>query len=53
MTYHALKAIRDAKYKITWAQLATRIGPMLVKAGYHQHPQLQGKTANKGKQIFT
>jgi hypothetical protein len=53
MTFHALKAIRDAKYKITWSQLGARVGPMLVKAGYFQHPQVQGKTPNKKKQIFT
>ncbi|NUO09590.1 MAG: caspase family protein [Candidatus Brocadia sp.] len=53
MTYFALKAIRDANYKITYAQLLTRMRFMLDQAGYPQHPQLEGKYTNKKRQVFT
>lgn len=52
MTYHAIKAIRDANYKITYAQLHARVLHMLDGAGYPQHPQLEGKRENKRRQIF-
>lgn len=53
MTYFAIKAIRDAGYAITCAQLHSRLRYLLDDAGYPQHPQLEGSTANKKRQIFT
>jgi len=53
MTYYALKAIRDAKYKITYQQLQSRLLFMLDEAEYPQHPQLEGRKANKKRQIFS
>jgi hypothetical protein len=53
MTYHAIKAITDAKYKITYEQLHKRLLPMLEEANYDQVPQLEGKNANKKRQVFT
>ena len=53
MTYFALKAITDAKYQITYQQLHQRLLVGLDDAGYPQHPQLEGRTANKKRQIFT
>ncbi|HEX5501127.1 MAG TPA: caspase family protein [Thermomicrobiales bacterium] len=53
MTYCALQAIRDARYRITWGQLHTRLGFLLDDAGYNQHPQLEGKAGNKRRPIFT
>ncbi len=52
MTYHAIKAITDADYKITYAELRDRMLPMLEDGNYDQVPQLEGKAANKKKQIF-
>jgi hypothetical protein len=52
MTYHALKAIREANYQITYAQLHSRLTYLLDEAGYPQHPQLEGKSQNKRQQIF-
>lgn len=51
MTYFALKAVREANYKLTYAQLHGRITGT-IKA-YPQHPQLEGKNENKKKQIFS
>ena len=53
MTYFALQAIRDANYQITYAQMHSRLRHLLDEAGYPQHPQLEGKAANKKKQLFT
>lgn len=53
MTYHALKAIREANYQITYADLASRANALLEEAGYHQHPQLEGQDERKQRQIFT
>jgi len=52
MTYYALEAIRTANYALTNAQLHSRLPYLLDNAGYPQHPQLEGSTANKKKQIF-
>ncbi|HZA92078.1 MAG TPA: caspase family protein [Gemmatimonadales bacterium] len=53
MTYHAIQAIREANYQLTYAQLHERLGVLIDEAGYNQHPQLEGKDANKQRQIFT
>ena len=53
MTYHALKAIREANYRLTYAQLASRLSFLVDDAGFPQHPQLEGKRENKRRQIFT
>jgi hypothetical protein len=53
MTYHAIKAIREANYRLTYAQLETRLSFLVTEAGYNQHPQLEGRTANKKRQIFS
>ncbi|MCI0470906.1 MAG: caspase family protein [Candidatus Aminicenantes bacterium] len=53
MTYFANKAILEANYKITYAQLIERVNFFLEQAGYPQHPQLEGNMQNKKRQIFT
>jgi len=53
MTYHAIKAIRAARYKITPAQLGRELNRMLPAAGYDQHPQVSGQAASKRRPIFT
>ena len=40
-------------YALTNAQLHSRLRYLLDNAGYPQHPQLEGSTANRKKQIFT
>jgi hypothetical protein len=52
MTYYALQVIRDAKYRLTYAQLHARATYLLDEAGYPQTPQLEGKAENKRSQIF-
>lgn len=52
MTYHAIKAIREANYKLTYAQLHARLDFLVTEAGYPQHPQLEGRLQNKKRQIF-
>jgi hypothetical protein len=53
MTYHAILAIEEANYQLTYAQLADRLAFLIDDAGYPQHPQLEGKLKNKRRQIFT
>ncbi|HWS88937.1 MAG TPA: caspase family protein [Pyrinomonadaceae bacterium] len=51
MTYYALQAIRQSNYKLTYAQLHSRLLNLITD--YPQHPQLEGKKDNKRRQIFT
>ena len=51
MSYYALQAIREANYKLTYAQLHSRLLSLIT--AYPQHPQLEGKLENKRRQIFT
>ena len=53
MTYFALHTIRNANYKITYADLVKRVRRLLKKNRFPQHPQLEGKRNNKKRQIFT
>lgn len=53
MSYHAIKAIRAARYSITPARLARELNRMLPAAGYEQHPQVSGPAAAKRRPIFT
>jgi hypothetical protein len=53
MTWYALKAIRDAKHALTYAELHDRLGTLLKDTPYQQHPQLEGRSTNKARQIFT
>jgi hypothetical protein len=52
MTYYALKAIREANYRITFRQLHKKLLESLEKARYQQHPQLEGKKAKISKEVF-
>ncbi|MGH7487242.1 MAG: caspase family protein [bacterium] len=51
LTYYALEAIKKSKYKLTYSELHTRLTSLITD--YPQHPQLEGKEANKKRQIFT
>jgi metacaspase-1 len=53
MSYYAIKAITDADYKLNYAQLHKRLLSLLEDEMYPQEPQLEGKDANKQRQIFT
>ncbi|HWP92509.1 MAG TPA: caspase family protein [Thermodesulfobacteriota bacterium] len=51
LTYYAIQAIRQANYKLTYSQLHKRIVNLI--SDYPQHPQLEGKSSNKKRQIFS
>jgi hypothetical protein len=53
MTYYALKAIKELNNQITYQQVHDRLQVLLDEGGYPQHPQLEGKKANKKRQIFS
>lgn len=51
MTFYAIQAITAASYRLTYAQLHTRIGKLIDD--YPQHPQLEGKKENKRLYLFS
>ena len=53
MSYHAIKAITDANYKLTYAELRQNLVSMLEEENYDQIPQLEGTDEFKNRQIFT
>jgi metacaspase-1 len=53
MTYCAIQAIEEAEYQLTYEQLHRRLGEILIEEEYDQTPQLEGKAANKSRQIFS
>ncbi|MBX3071916.1 MAG: caspase family protein [Thermomicrobiales bacterium] len=53
MTWHAIKAIRDANYCITYRQLHDEILRLLELTNYDQTPQLEGRESNKDRLIFS
>lgn len=52
MSYYAIAAITKANYAITYKDLAMKTNEALSAEGYDQDPQLEGKSANKKRQIF-
>ena len=53
LTYYSLQVIKQAKHRITWADLHTRVTKLLVDNFFEQTPQLEGQETPKGTQIFT
>ena len=53
MSYHAIKAITDANYNLTYADLQKRVVSMLEEENYDQVPQLEGKDEFKSRRVFT
>lgn len=53
MTHSAVKAITEARFTITYKELIERTNALVAKGGFDQHPQLEGKSAAKRRQIFT
>ncbi len=53
MTYFALKTIQASNYRITFQQLHSQLIFQIDDAGYPQHPQLEGSSANKRRQVFS
>ena len=51
MSYYALRAIEQANYRLTYAQLHQRVTHLITD--YPQHPQLEGRNENKKRPIFT
>ena len=52
MSYYALKAIRDARYELTYADLHDRLTASLRSTSFRQHPQLEGRDEKKHRQVF-
>lgn len=52
MSYYALETIKASTYKLTWAELHDAVCAKLTENAFDQAPQLEGKGANKARQIF-
>ncbi|MBC7895880.1 MAG: caspase family protein [Cytophagaceae bacterium] len=52
LTFFAHQVIREAQYKISWADLHKKVTALLTDNMFEQTPQLEGKKAAKGQQIF-
>jgi hypothetical protein len=52
LTHHALRCIRQSKYRLTYAQLHARTETLMLEANYPQHPQLEASPADKKRLIF-
>ena len=53
MTFHAIQAIQMSNYNLNYRQLHQRTAFLVDQAGYNQHPQLEGPSRLKRRQIFT
>ena len=53
MTFCAIQAIQEANFQITYQDLQSRLQEILDDEDYDQHPQLEGKSANKKRRIFS
>lgn len=52
LTYYAHQVIREANYRISWADLHAKVTTLLQDNMFEQTPQLEGKAAAKKGQIF-
>ncbi len=53
MTWHAIKAIQDANYTLTYRQLHEELLRLLDLTNYDQTPQLEGRASNKDRLVFS
>ena len=53
MSYFALQIIREADYELSYQDLWDELVERLQIAGYDQEPQLEGKSTNKRRQLFS
>jgi hypothetical protein len=52
-THFALRAIREQRFDLTWADLHARAGELLVDAGFAQDPRLEGDPALRKRRVFS
>lgn len=53
MTYFATEIIKAANYELSYAQLWDELVVRLQREGYDQEPQVEGKTTNKNRLVFS
>jgi len=53
MTYYALRIIEEANYNISYEQMWDQLVERLEIEGYDQEPQVEGKSSNKRRRLFT
>ncbi len=53
MTYHALRSLEDAGWRIRYEDWVADVNARLADDMYHQHPQLEGRSAAKRRLVFS
>ncbi|HZB40324.1 MAG TPA: caspase family protein [Ilumatobacter sp.] len=53
MTYYALRIIEQANYDLSYEELWDQLVERLEIEGYDQEPQVEGKSSNKRRRLFT
>jgi hypothetical protein len=53
MSYFALQIIEEANYELSYQDLWDELVVRLATEGYDQEPQLEGKSTNKRRQLFS
>jgi hypothetical protein len=53
MTYFALQIMEEADYDLSYEDLWDELVVRLDTEGYDQEPQVEGKTTNKRRRLFT
>jgi metacaspase-1 len=52
MTFHALRALEEAGWDLSYADWVARTIALVHDYGYDQDPQLEGRTRSKGRKVF-
>jgi len=52
MTYHALRSLEHARWTIRYEDWIADVNNRLAEDMYHQHPQLEGRSAAKRRMVF-
>jgi len=53
LTYHALQAIRENGYHLSYADLHARLCELLADARFAQDPRLEGRDGNEKRRVFS
>ena len=53
MSYFALQILEEANYRLSYADLWDQLVVRLDEEGYDQEPQVEGKSTNKRRRLFT
>ena len=53
LTYHAIRAIAERGYDLSWAELHAELAARMTSAGFTQHPQLEARSSDRARRVFS